>query len=137
MRANGIPALLRAAVALLALAAVARAAGEDAGRFDSILAIAKKNLQTPAGAAYDQAFGSSMQAQLGMQMAKCFTRTQNADPTRFDMLVQVDAKGKASEVLMRPETNIALCFKPRIAEATFPEPPQTAYWVHVDMQVTQ
>jgi len=49
----------------------------------------------------------------------------------------VDAKGKASEVLMRPETNIALCFKPRIAEATFPEPPQTAYWVHVDMQVTQ
>ena len=137
MRTLGRRALLWGAVAVLAATVHAGAAGGGADRFDSILAIAEKNVGTPAGAAYDQAFGQAMQAQLGMQMAKCFTRTPNPDLAKFDMLVQVDASGKASEVLLRPETNVALCFRPRIGEAAFPEPPRPAYWVHVEMDVTR
>jgi hypothetical protein len=129
-------ALFGAAAVALTVAGSARAAGDEAGRFDSILAIAKKNVGTPAGAAYDKAFGAAMQAQLGMQMAKCFTRTPKPDTSKFDMLIQVDARGKAGEVLLRPETNVALCFRPRIGEATFPPPPAPAYWVRVEMDVT-
>ena len=137
MKAGMAPATLGAIMAMLILAAVAQGAGEDAGRFDSGLAAAKKSLETPEGAAYDQAFGSAMQSQLGIQMAKCFTRTPDPDLTRFDMLVRLDATGKAGEVLMRPETNVALCFKPRIGEAVFPAPPRPDYWVHVEMEVTR
>jgi len=137
MRTLGRLVLLWAAVGVPALAGTARAAGDEAGRFDSTLAIAEKNVGTPAGAAYDAAFGRAMQAQLGMAMAKCFTRTPKPDTSKFDMLIQVDARGKAGEVLLRPETNVALCFRPRIGEAAFPEPPRPAYWVHVEMDVTR
>ena len=137
MRKSGRRALLWGAVAVLAATVHAGAAAGGEDRFDSILATAKKNRETPAGAAYDAAFGRSMQTQLGMQMAKCFTRTPNPDLSKFDMLVQVDASGKAGEVLLRPETNVALCFRPRIGEATFPPPPRPAYWVHVEMEVTR
>lgn len=137
MRRWGGRTVLWAAAAVLAVSVTARAADDAADRFASILATAKKNRATPAGAAYDEAFGRSMQAQLGMQMARCFTRTPNPDLAKFDMLVRLDAQGKSSEVLVRPETNVALCFKPRIGEATFPEPPQPSYWVHVEMEVTR
>ncbi len=125
-----------AAAAVLAASTLAAAPAAETEDFDSIMTTAKRNLETPAGAAYDEAFGRSMQAQLGMAMAKCFTRTPDPDLTKFDMLVKLDPKGKASEVLVRPETNVALCFKPRIGEATFPEPPASDYWVHVEMEVT-
>jgi flavin-binding protein dodecin len=93
----------------------------------------RRGRETPAGAAYDAAFGRSMQAQLGMAMAKCFTRTPEPDIRKFDMLVELDPAGKVTEVLVRPETNVALCFKPRIGEARSGAA-LPAYWVHVEMK---
>jgi hypothetical protein len=122
---------------LLAASSAGLAAEETPSRFDAALAKAKENQATPAGAAYDEVFGHTMSSQLGPSLAKCFTRTENPDVRKWDMLIRLDDAGNIAEVLLKPETNVGLCFKPSLVRTRFPAPPGPDWWVHVDMDITR
>jgi hypothetical protein len=53
----------------------------------------------------------------------------------FDALLRVNAEGKADEVILRPETSVARCVEPDFRGAVYPRPPQTSWWVKVEVRL--
>ena len=103
-------------------------------RFDKAVVGAKANLATPAGRAYDQALSAHFESHNGEVMSQCFQATPHPDASPFEMVFNLSSAGKAREVLVWPETNIASCFKKRLNAASFPAPPKDDYLAYMEMR---
>src|SRR5262245_54429023 len=103
-------------------------------RFDSALVEAKANLATPAGKAYDIAISKHFESQFGPVLNQCFKATPKPDASPFEMVIVLSGKGKPQEVLVWPETNIAICFTAQLITASLPAPPEDGYRAYMKMK---
>jgi hypothetical protein len=109
--------------------------GEPLTRFDALLAEAQKEGKTDAGVEYNRQIAIYFERQVGPTASGCFESTAKPETTPFDILIQVNGDGRAREVLMRPETNTALCLKQALLVDGYPKPPAPSYWVNVRMGI--
>jgi len=99
--------------------------------FDSALAAADENLKSKEGEKYDVAFARKAGPWISRALAGCTKGLPASDLGPFTVLVRVAETGQAEEVLVRPETKVALCLKPSFAGAKNPKPPGPSWWVKV------
>ncbi len=107
----------------------------DSNYKDMMVDIAKKQTSTPAGKEYEGKFVSLFGRQHASTMKKCFEKTPNPDKSAFHVLINLDADGKILKILLKPETNIALCLKEHMMEDTYPTPPQPDWWIDIGMNI--
>lgn len=120
---------------------VKKLAAEQGPSMAEILAIeaaAKSNAQTPEGARYQVAFEKTYRDLL----RHCAVEHAGApDPngSKFETLTNVGAKGTVEDMKISATGPIALCLDEKLRafqqeKATpFPPPPQTPYWVRLDL----
>ena len=93
------------------------------------------NMNTAAGKAYDEQFGTEFgQKHLG-PIRQC-KQGDGSDLTSFWMLFKLDKDGSVREMLLYPETKLGLCARESLVKDRFVTvPPRTGYWVSVYMKL--
>jgi hypothetical protein len=101
---------------------------------DAVAAV-DANLKTTAGKQYDETIGNEFPARFQSSVKQCkqsLPAGSTASP--FDMLLKLDARGKVQEVLVDPETALALCTRTALLAGSFSPPPRGDYWINIHMQ---
>ena len=124
--------------AVLLLAAVAETPPESSQTaahvgFSEALALAKADLATPEGHAYDRVLSAFLREQNGAVLTACFKSTPAPDKGPFELVFQVERRGGVVDAIVWPETNIGVCLKDGLKAKTFPAPPRDSYWAHQRM----
>ena len=102
--------------------------------FNRLVAQAKANLETPAGREYDKVLSKHLEKNTGGVVKACFdAAAPKPDPSRFEVVLTILKDGKMRDVSVWPETNIALCVKPKMAAFTAPPPPSDGFLAYVEM----
>ena len=122
-------------LAVVLTIAVSAADPTPKARFDAALVEAKANLSTPAGKAYDVAIAKHFEAQFGPVLSRCFETTPKPDASSFEMVFVLASDGKARDILVWPETNIAKCFTTQLGPASLPVPPKDGYLAYMEMRI--
>jgi len=125
-------ALFTFLMTVVALASFCTAA--DKKKLSDALAAVDANLKTSAGKKYDESLGGEFSAKYISSLKQCkqsMPTGANADP--FDMFLKLDGKGKVQEVLVYPESQLAVCARNALLEGQFIAPPHNDYWVNVHM----
>ncbi len=68
-------------------------------------------------------------------MIRCTTSAEDQDLVPFQLLFQVARDGSVKQILVSPETKVAVCLEKQVAAGKFPKPPKRLYWVHVSMNL--
>jgi hypothetical protein len=118
------------ALMLLALVLTAGGTGVEIARSE-----AEANAKTPAGKRYEGVLVSRLEEWLRPALERCVKKVPKEELLSFDGLVRVGADGKAAEVLFGPETAVARCVSPDFREAKYPTPPQSDWWVKVEVRL--
>jgi len=103
--------------------------------FDSALKAADDNLKSKNGEKYDVSFARKAGPWLSKALATCTKGLPASDLRPFTVLVRADESGKVEEVLVRPETKVALCLKPLFASKKVPKAPGPSWWVKMDIAI--
>jgi hypothetical protein len=119
---------------LLAMGGKAPVAKETSD-FNAALRTADDNLKSKEGEKYDGAFARKAGPWLSKALAKCTKGLPASDLEPFTVLVCVNVSGKVEEVLVRPETKVALCLKPLFASKKAPKAPGPSWWVKMDIAI--
>ena len=96
---------------------------------------AESNAKTPAGKSYEGVLVSKAEDWLRPVLQRCAKDAPEAERVSFDALVRVSSDGKAEEVLVSPETEIAKCVAPDFREASYPRPPRPSWWVKLIVRI--
>jgi hypothetical protein len=96
---------------------------------------AEENAKTPVGRRYQSALESSLDRWLRASIERCGKGVSKDQAISFNVYVQVGEKGKADDVLFDPETDVSRCAAPDFRDAKYPSPPQTAWWVKIEVQL--
>jgi hypothetical protein len=104
--------------------------------FDKALKSADDNMKSKKGKLYDVSFGRHLGPLLAQSMMSCTKDIpESAGVKPFVVLVQVGKTGEAERILVRPETQVALCVKRQIPASDHPKPPGPSWWVKVEVSV--
>jgi len=106
----------------------------DKKQLSDAVAACEANLKTPAGKQYDESLSKEFPAKYLPSLKQCkqsLPEGANMDP--FDMFLKLDGKGKVQEVLVYPETPLALCARTALLAGQFSSPPHDDYWVNIHM----
>lgn len=104
---------------------------QEVSDFDSALKAADENMKSKKGEKYDIAFARRAAPWISRALVRCTKGLPASDLGPFTVLVRVAETGEAEEVLVRPETKVALCLKPSFVGAKNPKPPGPSWWVKV------
>jgi hypothetical protein len=96
---------------------------------------AEENANTPVGRRYQSALESSLDRWLRTSIERCGRGVSKDQAISFHVYVQVGEKGKADDVLFDPETDVSRCAAPDFRDAKYPSPPQTAWWVKIEVNL--
>lgn len=100
--------------------------------FEELLSKAKQYADTPQGIKYDNQVGYHLIAPLNAAMKECLDKTQNPDPSKFNIIFELSKDGTITKLLIKPETNLALCVKPALAKNKLPSPPFAPYLAFIE-----
>jgi hypothetical protein len=103
--------------------------------FDQALAEAERNAKRPAGHAFEAAVGKEFGATYGPKLSGCAKQVKKRDLRDFDVLMKLSQNGRVQEAMVRPETNLALCLRDQLKEASLPVPETEGYWVRVGLKL--
>jgi hypothetical protein len=103
--------------------------------FDEALKAAETNLDSKKGKKYDIAFARKAAPWLVNKLAACTKGRPPQDLKPVTVLVRVSEAGKPEEVLVRPETKVALCLRPSFLAARCPKPPGPSWWVKMEITI--
>ena len=107
----------------------------DKKQLSDAVAAVDANLKTPAGKQYDETIGKEFSANHLSNVKQCKqSAPAGASTDPFDMLLKLDAKGNVQEVLIYPETPLAVCMRAALLDGKFSIPPHSDYWVNIHMQ---
>ena len=102
-------------------------------RFIKAVAIAKENLATTAGRAYDHRLSDYFNHSNSSIMSKCFQEIADRDKRAFEMVFILSKNGTVQDILIWPETNIGTCFRNKLRDKSFPIPPKDGYHAYTEM----
>jgi hypothetical protein len=68
-------------------------------------------------------------------MERCLQKISDPDTSAFEMVFQLGHSGDVLEGMVRPETNVGVCFRDALRARRFPPPPAPKYWVHMEMRL--
>ena len=69
-------------------------------------------------------------------MVRCTATAAASEYRSFDLVMNLSQDGSVNQVLVRPETSVALCVREAVRGDIFPAPPMAGYWVHIHMSIT-
>ncbi len=129
-------ALLAGLFLALAFAAAGGTASDPKPtRFDDALEQVRASVRTPKGRRYDSQVGRQFAQDYQAAMIRCTTSVEDQDLVPFQLLFQVARDGSVKQILVSPETKVAVCLEKQVAAGKFPKPPKRLYWVHVSMNL--
>lgn len=118
-----------------ALSLLLPAFAEEKSAFDLALAEAQRNSERPGGHAFEAAVGKQFGVAYGPRVSACAKRISKPDLRDVRLLVRLSMNGRVEEVLVRPETNLALCLRDELKGGSLPVPETRGYWVHIGMKL--
>lgn len=136
---EALAAYRKVIASLLAISGASPAAApqvSDLSKFEAAVKAADVNLKSKKGKRYDEDFGRHIAPSLAKTLMACtkdIPATTGVSP--FVILVRVGPSGEAEDVIVRPETPVALCVKAQIPAAGYPKPPGPAWWAKVEVTV--
>jgi len=104
--------------------------------FDGALSSAQGNVATDEGKAFDGEIGTQFGGRHANTMARCTEGVDGPNLAPFDLLMKIGGDGKVQEVLVRPDTRVAVCLRKAVAKDIYKKPPRPGYWVRIGMSVT-
>ena len=108
----------------------------DLTEYHTALKAAEDNMKSRKGKRFDEDFGRNIAPSLAQTMMICTKDIPaSAGVAPFVILVRVGTSGEAENILVHPETPVALCVKARIPVAGHPKPPGPSWWAKVDVRV--
>jgi hypothetical protein len=126
----------RALLLLLSLCLIPFASqAADKKQLAAALAEVNVNLKTPAGKQYDHQAGADFSKGFVPAVRQCKEASPASSWIPFDMLIQLDSKGKAVEALIYPENEISVCSRAAVLAGSFSAPPHDKYWINVRMEI--
>jgi hypothetical protein len=123
LRTRSAPVLLFALAMSLALPAAADEA------FDANLAIARQNLATPAGAAYDRALGDAMRAAPGVSEAMTACLEKHPGDHSVQGFFHITSPG-GYKVVLAPADPFSACLVAALEGWSLPAPPSLPWFNH-------
>ncbi len=123
-----MPLLVLAVFASVCLATDKKQLSDAAAAVDA-------NLKTFAGKQYDDAMGKEFSAKYLSSLKQCKqSMPSGASLDPFDMFLKLDAEGKVLQVLVYPETALAVCARTALQDGKLSPPPHGDYWINIRMQ---
>jgi hypothetical protein len=126
---------LRMVIASLVALGGKRPAVQEATTFDAARKAADENVKTNKGNKYDTAFARKAAPWLSNALAACTQGLPDSELGPFTVLARVAESGKIEEVLIQPQTKVAICLKPLFIANKGPKPPGPHWWVKVDISI--
>jgi hypothetical protein len=106
-------------------------AAQEVTSFDAALKAADENIKSKKGEKYDTAFARKAAPWLTNALAACIKGLPDSELGPFTVLARVAESGKVEEVLIQPQTKVAVCLKPHFVSCKGPKPPGPSWWVKV------
>jgi hypothetical protein len=119
------------ALLVVTIGANATARGDEGDAFARADAEAEAFAATPEGKEYGEAVGRSFGRDHAATINRCAKTTKRPDLSKFDLLLRIDATGVVQEVLVKPETNLAVCVSRALKGWKVAAPPRPDAWVKV------
>jgi hypothetical protein len=95
-----------------------------AGRtFEELLALAKRDMSTKEGAAYDTRMGKQFVKKHTKSVVACAEAVGGEVPEAFQVVVVVAKDGKVSTLSLSRETEVTKCIANLLLHEVFPKPP--------------
>jgi len=101
--------------------------------FQTALKAADKNLTTSSGKQYDDEVGHSVAKWLGLELQNSVSDASDSDLASFTVLICLDGRGRALEVLSQPSTLVSKRIEPAFSAVSYPRPPAECWWVKVNV----
>ena len=95
---------------------------------------ATNNANTEEGKKYDSRVGTYLTKNHSATMKKCFDIIMKPSNKEFKIVLLISESGTVSNLALRPESNISLCFSNTLKKEIFPAPPRDNYWVQIIMR---
>ena len=95
---------------------------------------ATNNAKTKEGKNYDSKVGVYLTKNHSATMKKCFDIITKPSNEEFKIVLLISESGTVSNLALRPESNISLCFSNTLKKEIFPAPPRDNYWVQIIMR---
>jgi hypothetical protein len=67
-------------------------------------------------------------------LQSCFQKVAKPDNSPFSFVVALGPNGRAVRLYNDRETNIYVCLREALQKDTFPKPPVSRYYLHIDMK---
>jgi hypothetical protein len=124
-------------LSLVLIAAISAAASDLPSSFRDVVARAEAQEKAPATKRY---FSTVLLPYYGQKYApvlqSCFATVATPDNSPFSFVAAFGSEGKVLRIYADHETNIYTCLCDALKKEVFPAPPQSPYYLHIDMQFT-
>ena len=71
----------------------------------------------------------------GMVLQSCAASLSRPDGSSFSFVTAIDSDGRVMKMYMDRETNVSRCLSKKLELDRFPKPPETPYYLHIDMEL--
>jgi len=97
--------------------------------FDQLLVQHRRDISTPAGKAYEDAFMAHYQTNFGAVLGACIQKS--GPPTSFEVIYVVDKDGHVTKGVAKAPTTLTACVVEAAQRDTFPKPPFSPFHQHI------
>jgi hypothetical protein len=122
--------------ALVFFAAAAPAPATGASAFEAARKIAIANAKTAQGRKYQKVFAKAFSESQAGELGRCVESQTAPDLSPFEALTEIAANGSVEAVLVRPDSNVAVCLRKSIRKHVFPRPPRAHYWTSTTLRLS-
>jgi len=124
-------------IAAVILFTIPSLANELATSYEKAAALAEAQEKAPATRDYFNQILLPYYAQkYAAVFQSCFASVQQPDNGPFSFVAAFGADGQVVKIYSEQETNIAKCVFQTLKGEQFPEPPESPYYLHIDMRFT-
>ena len=106
---------------------------------DDRLAVAEATAAASAasepGKQYEVLVGQAFGKAHGTTIGACTRESKRPDLSNFSLFLRVGGEGVVEEALVKPETNISVCVRTRLAGWKAPLPPSPGLWVRIGVNL--
>ena len=87
------------------------------------------------GRSYGKTLERAFSKEKAGAVSECAKDLDKPDLTNFTVLLRIGADGVANEVLVKPESNLAVCVKGKLEGWKTPPPPHADFWAKLEVKL--